>query len=164
MSDRRPRIKPAESAADLAEVERLFLAYAKSLDFDLCFQGFEAELAALPGCYALPAGGLWLARDAGAAVGVVGLRPLQWPAVCEMKRLYVEPSGRGCGLGWRLAETAIDAARARGYQAMRLDTIGDTMAAAQAIYEALGFVEIPPYYDNPLPGVRYMELDLTEPG
>ncbi len=161
MSDQEPSIRPAESATALAKVERLFLAYAKSLDFDLCFQDFDAELAGLPGCYALPEGGLWLAWDAGAAVGVIGLRPLELPAVCEMKRLYVEPSGRGSGLGRRLANTAIDAARARGYQAMRLDTIGDTMAAAQAIYEALGFVEIPPYYDNPLPGVRYMELDLT---
>ena len=161
MSDRGPRIRPAESAADLAEVKRLFLAYAKSLDFDLCFQGFEAELAGLPGCYAQPAGGLWLAWDAGAAIGVVGLRPLEVPAVCEMKRLYVAPSSQGRGLGRRLANTAIDAALTRGYQAMRLDTIGDTMAAAQAIYEALGFVEIPAYYENPLPRVRYMELDLT---
>lgn len=153
-----PAIVEAAAAADIAAVRALFLEYARSIDFDLCFQGFEAELAALPGDYAPPGGTLLLARDAGAAVGVVGLRPLE-PGVCEMKRLYVQPPYRGGGTGRRLVTRVLDAARALGYSRMRLDTV-ETMVAAQGLYRRLGFRETVPYGANPVDGLRYFERSL----
>ncbi len=153
-------ITAAEVPEDLALVRALFLEYADWLDFDLCFQGFEEELACLPGNYAPPAGGLWLARVDGELAGVVGLRPLENGAA-ELKRLWLRPAFRGHGLGRRLTLTAIDAASAAGYRALRLDTVGTLMASARALYDDLGFREIPPYYHNPHPEVSYLELDLT---
>jgi GNAT superfamily N-acetyltransferase len=142
---------------DLVQVRRLFRAYADWLAMDLCFQGFERELAKLPGCYAPPAGRLLVARVAGEIVGCVGLRPLE-PGVCEMKRLWVEPGFAGRGIGRALAEAIVEAARTVGYERMRLDTIPERMPAAQHLYAALGFREIPAYYHNPLPGVVMLEL------
>ena len=150
----------AASPQELEAVRRLFRAYAEWLDVDLCFQGFEQEVAALPGCYAPPAGRLLLAKVAGEAAGCVGLRPLA-PGICEMKRLWVEPGYGGRGLGRALAEASIAAARAIGYQRMRLDTLPERMPAAQHLYRSLGFVAIPPYYHNPLPGVAMLELQLA---
>lgn len=144
---------------DLETVRALFLEYARSLDFSLCFQGFDGELTALPGAYARPAGRLLLARLDGRAVGTVGLRPLA-PGVCEMKRLYLRPDCRGHGLGRRLALRVIDEARAEGYRAMRLDTITDGMRSAQALYRDLGFVEIPPYTEGAPVELTCYELTL----
>ena len=152
-------ITSAEGSADIALVRDLFLEYADWLGFDLCFQGFEDELATLPGKYAPPAGGLWLARVEGAPAGVVALRALEGDA-CELKRLWVRPEFRGHGLGRRLTETAIAAGRAAGHRAMCLDTIGSQMATAGALYRALGFRETAPYYHNPHPEVLYLELRL----
>ena len=147
------------SAEDLAQVRRLFRAYADWLAVDLCFQGFERELAELPGAYAPPAGRLLVARVGGEVAGCVGLRPLE-PGVCEMKRLWVEPGFAGHGIGRALAEAIVEAARTIGYERMRLDTIPGRMPAAQRLYASLGFQEIPPYYDNPLAGVVMLELTL----
>jgi ribosomal protein S18 acetylase RimI-like enzyme len=144
----------------MAIVRDLFLEYQAWLGVDLCFQGFEEELATLPGTYVPPAGGLWLARVDGDIAGVVGIRPIE-PKVAEMKRLWVRPAYRGCGLGRRLAEHAVAAARAVGYRSICLDTLGH-MTAARRLYTGLGFREIPAYYHNPLEDVRYLELDLTE--
>jgi GNAT superfamily N-acetyltransferase len=141
--------------ADLDEVRALFREYAASLPFALDFQDFEQELAELPGAYAPPRGVLLLARDA----GCVALRPID-ATVCELKRLYVRPSARGTGLGRRLVEAIVTEARALGYSSMRLDTT-PSMAAAQSLYEQIGFREIPPYRPNPVPGARYLELDLA---
>ncbi len=141
-------------------VRTLFLEYAGWLDFDLCFQGFEAELAGLPGKYLPPAGGLWLAKREGQPVGVVALRPLDRPGICEMKRLWVRPAFRGHDLGRRLIEAAITGARLAGYAKLRLDTLPQ-MDRAQALYRKLGFREIAPYYDNPISGARYLETDLA---
>ena len=149
----------ATTPEDLAQVRRLFRAYADWLGVDLCFQGFERELAELPGAYAPPGGRLLIARVGSDAVGCVGLRPLE-PGACEMKRLWVEPGFGGHGIGRRLAEAIVAAARAIGYQRMRLDTIPARMPAAEHLYAALGFREIPPYYHNPLDGVVMLELDL----
>jgi putative acetyltransferase len=144
---------------DLAQIRRLFRSYADWLGVDLCFQGFERELAELPGCYAPPSGRLLIARVGGDVVGCVGLRPLE-PGICEMKRLWVEPGFSGAGIGRRLAETIVQSARDIGYGRMRLDTLPERMPAAQHLYASLGFREIPPYYDNPLPGVTMLELAL----
>ena len=160
MSREEAVISPAEGAADLAVVRALFLEYAQWLDFDLCFQDFEAELAGLPGKYAPPAGGIWLARIDGEPAGIVGLRPLE-TGVCELKRLWLRPDYRGAGLGRRLTETAIAAARDQDYRVMRLDTITSKMAAAGELYARLGFRETEAYYHNPHPEVAYLALDLT---
>jgi ribosomal protein S18 acetylase RimI-like enzyme len=151
-----PRITPVRTVAELSEVRRLFEAYAASLDIDLGYQGFADELASLPGAYAPPAGELLLARAAaGPAIGCAALRPLPGLRLCEMKRLFVSPEGRGAGIGRKLVEAVIVAAVARGYGEMRLDTL-PTMQNAQSLYRALGFVEIAPYYDTPVAGTVFL--------
>lgn len=155
-----PVIRDAAVPADIETVRTLFVEYGESLNFSLCFQGFDEELASLPGSYAPPGGRLLLAEVAGDTAGIVGLRPAEMTGACEMKRLYLRPAFRGLGLGRRLAETVIAAAREAGYGKMVLDTVVETMSEAGALYRDLGFVEIPPYYGNPTPGARYYALDL----
>lgn len=157
---RRPEvlILPATGPHHLAAVRELFFEYAASLNFDLCFQNFNSELAALPGDYAPPGGAILLATSAGAFAGCVAMRPLE-ADICEMKRLYLRPPFRGSGVGRRLAAAIIDAARRAGYHRMRLDTI-DTMAEAIALYRSLGFREISPYRHNPIAGASYFELEI----
>jgi GNAT superfamily N-acetyltransferase len=152
------RIVQAASVAQLEASRELFMEYAAWLDLDLSFQGFDAELAALPGDYAPPHGALLLALDNDSAIGCVGLRPFEWPDTAELKRLYVTPQGRGRGLGILLSEAAISMARAVGYRRVRLDTL-PSMAAAQHMYESLGFHEIDAYRFNPVAGTRYLELE-----
>ena len=151
-------IDQARIPDELAEVRALFLEYADSLGFDLEFQGFREELAALPGEYALPDGALLIARDGGRAVGCVALRRID-EHTCEMKRLYIRPEGRGRGLGRALAAAVIGEARGRGYRAMRLDT-APTMTEAIELYRSLGFASIGPYRHNPIDGALFMELSL----
>ncbi|PJI42122.1 GNAT family N-acetyltransferase [Ferrovibrio sp.] len=161
MTDSAPAlsITAARTADDVEAARRLFLAYAQSLDFSLCFQGFDEELAGLPGKYAADSrGALLLAKRNGEAVGVVGLRNLG-DGIAEMKRLYIDPAGRGHNFGRALTDAVLAEARRFGYRAIRLDTF-PSMVAANRIYDALGFRDIPAYYDNPLPGARYRELEL----
>jgi len=152
-------IAQAQSPEEIAQVRELFLEYAKSLDFSLCFQSFDQELASLPGDYAPPEGRLLLASYDGTLTGCGALHKLETD-ICEMKRLYLRPAFRGKGLGRIIAERLISEARAIGYRRMRLDTIGSSMKDAVALYRLLGFEEIPPYRENPVPGAVYMELQL----
>ena len=149
----------AESPAQLAQARELFLEYAQSLGFSLCFQNFDQELASLPGGYAPPEGRLLLAEYDGQLVGCVALHKLE-PGTCEMKRLYLRSTMRGRGLGRVLADRIIAEARQIGYQRMRLDTVEPVMKDAVAMYRKLGFEEIAPYRANPMSGVIYMELQL----
>lgn len=144
------------SAADLGDAIALFRAYAESLPIDLAYQGFEAEMAAMPGKYAPPKGVLLIARnDAGRAVACAALRPIESDGTCEMKRLYVTAEGRGLGLGKRLVETLFDEARRIGYREMRLDTLPSMMEAI-ALYRRFGFEAMPAYYDTPIEGTLFM--------
>lgn len=141
----------------------IFREYASTLDIDLGFQDFEAEIASLPGEYAAPRGCLVMARANQELAGCCALRPLDsadYPNACEMKRLYVRPAFRGLGLGRMLAETVMEAARMKAYDHVLLDTLDD-MQTARGLYEGLGFAEIPPYYFNPIAGAHYLMAHLT---
>lgn len=154
-------IRPAAFPADVEQVRAILREYGASLGVDLSFQDFEGELAALPGKFAAPGGEVLLAFDGAQLLGCVALRPLgAW--VGEMKRLYVRREGRGRQLGRLLAEAACEAARARGYGAIRLDTLPD-MAVAQQLYTTLGFAQVAPYVHNPIAGTRFLERKLIAP-
>jgi N-acetylglutamate synthase-like GNAT family acetyltransferase len=149
----------AESPLQIAQARELFLEYAQSLGFSLCFQNFDKELAELPSDYVPPAGRLLLAECKGEVAGCVALHKLE-PGICEMKRLYLRPGFRGHGSGRALAERIMVEARQIGYQRMRLDTVEPVMKDAVAMYRKLGFKEIAPYCANPMAGTIYMELEL----
>jgi putative acetyltransferase len=153
-----PVISQATEPESLALVRRLFQEYAESLDTDLGFQDFSAELAGLPGGYAPPKGRLLLALDGALPAGCVALRPLEGET-CEMKRLYVRPEYRGTGLGQLLVERIIAEAKLAGYRQMRLDTLPG-MTAARELYSRLGFRQIAPYRHNPIAGTAFLELTL----
>jgi putative acetyltransferase len=149
----------AEPPEQFEAVRELFMEYAQSLGFSLCFQSFDQELAGLPGDYAPPRGRLLLATLEGTPAGCVALHKLD-QEVCEMKRLYVRPQCRGKGLGRALAERIIADAGEIGYKQLRLDTVEPIMQDAVAMYRTLGFHEIAPYRENPIEGALYMELQL----
>ena len=151
-----------DSPALYEATREIFREYAASLAIDLCFQGFEQELAALPGDYAAPQGLLLLAFVDGALAGCGAFRPLpdsDYANACEMKRLYVRRAFRKFGLGRQLAQALMDRAAMAGHSTMLLDTLDD-MEAARGLYASLGFVEVPPYYYNPIPGAHYLKADL----
>ena len=152
-------IRTAQSASDIDEVKRLFREYAESLDYDLCFQNFEQELAALPGAYAPPSGTILLACNDEQIGGCIALRALS-DGACEMKRLFIRPQFRGSGAGRVLVHELIAYARNLGCRTMRLDTL-PTMGAAIALYRSMGFREIAPYYHNPVQGALFLELQLA---
>src|ERR1700730_3182689 len=149
----------AESAVQVAQARELFLEYARSLGFSLCFQNLDKELAGLPGDYAPPEGWLLLANYEDQLAGCVALHPLE-PEICEMKRLYLRPQFRGKGLGRALADQIIVEARQIGYQRIRLDTVEPRMTDAVPMYGKICSRGIAPYGSNPIAGALYMELDL----
>lgn len=154
-----PDLVEATSQSQLDVTRALFLEYAKSLAFSLCFQSFDQELASLPGQYAAPQGRLLLAYVGGESAGCGALRPLDMTnGICEIKRIYVRPQFRGSGLGRKLTLALIEAAHGIGYRGMRLETVPDRMREAVALYRTLGFREIQPYEATPKPGTLYMEL------
>lgn len=156
------RLQIPDSPEMIDAAREIFREYALTLAIDLCFQNFEAELAQLPGEYAAPSGALLLAfvDDQLAGCGAFrGLPEADDPNACEMKRLYVRRAFRRFGLGRIIAQDLIDRAGDAGYSCMLLDTL-DEMEAARSLYESLGFVEVPPYYYNPIPGAHYLRVEL----
>lgn len=149
----------AETAEKIDAARALFREYEAWLGLDLCFQGFEAELASLPGKYAPPDGRLLLAYEEQQLAGCIAMRKLD-DGVCEMKRLFVRDEFRAAGIGVRLIENLIADAREIGYKKMRLDTYPPKMGKAVSLYMSHGFIEIPPYYNNPHDDVLFMELSL----
>ncbi len=150
------------TSLELQSTSDIFTEYAGTLNVDLDFQDFDAELAALPGEYSAPRGALLLALVDGNVAGCCALRPMDnsdYPNAAEMKRLYVRKAFRGFGLGRQLAEAILDEARRAGYSCVLLDTLDD-MEAARALYEDLGFEDIPPYYHNPHAGAHYLKVEL----
>ena len=153
-------VEEAVREPEVDAVRALFVEYAGTLPFDLDYQGFDNEISAFPGKYAPPGGVLQLAHVDDMPAGAIGLRPLA-PDVAEVKRLYVRPTYQGLGIGRLLVERVIESGRRIGYRKLRLDTIRDLMAPAEALYRSVGFNEIPPYYENPIPNAVYYELKLT---
>lgn len=155
-------LRPAQFPDDLQVIRALFVEYQAGLGIDLGFQGFEAELDELPGPYAAPAGALLLACIDGEPAGCCAMRPLyntDHLNACEMKRLFVRPAFRGFGLGRLLVERILSDGQLAGYTTMLLDTLSD-METARALYQEMGFVEVAPYYHNPIPGAHYLKVDL----
>lgn len=156
------QLLPATHPSDWAETRSIFLEYAASLQVDLTFQEFQHEVDNLPGEFVTPRGAVLLAWVEGSLAGCCALRPLDssdYANAAEMKRLYVRPSFRGMGLGRQLTEAILDVARTAAYSCVLLDTLDD-MEAARALYEDLGFEEIPPYYHNPYAGAHYLKVDI----
>ena len=153
------QIFPANTQEHIDHARTLFEEYAANLGISLCFQNFDQELKGLPGKYAPPDGRLLLATEDDDLAGCIAMRKLK-PGVCEMKRLFVRPAYRSHGLGRVLVETIIDEALKLGYTHMRLDTLPGLMDKAIALYRSFGFVEIGPYYENPVEGAKFMELEL----
>jgi len=149
----------AETAEQIEAARILFLEYEAWLGLDLCFQGFETELAELPGKYAMPEGRLLLAYSDESLAGCIALRKLE-DGISEMKRLYVRDEFRGQKIGVELIEQLIASAREIGYKKMRLDTYPAKMSKAVSLYESHGFQQIGPYYENPHDGILFMELTL----
>lgn len=152
------KIIQAVKKSQINAVKDLFLEYAESLDFELCFQDFDSELAELPGSYSSPDGGLYIALFDNEPAGCIALRKFK-DSVCEMKRLYVRPQFRGNDMGKKLVELLISEARKLGYKKMVLDTV-PSMQTAQKLYKSFGFYEIKPYRVNPVKGAVFMEMEL----
>lgn len=151
-------IKQVQTKKEIENIRVLFREYEKFLGVDLCFQGFEKELADLPGQYSPPYGQLFIALDNGIPAGCVAVRKIA-SDICEMKRLFVRPEARGKGLGRKLAQKTIVTAINFGYSCMRLDTL-ESLSDAVNLYTKLGFKKTLPYCINPLEGAIFMELDL----
>ena len=155
------KILQAETPAQIEAARTLFREYERWLGLDICFQNFEEELLSLPGKYAKPDGRLFLAFVDEKLAGCIALRKLE-ENVCEMKRLFVREEFRGFGLGEKLIEKLIGAAREIGYERMRLDTLPDKMPKAVRLYESHGFQKIAPYYYNPYKETLFMEKTLKK--
>lgn len=148
----------ATTPADFATGKQLFLEYAESLGFSICFQNFEQELADIQVQYGAPNGCLLLVLNGETTVGCAGVR--RWnDDIAELKRMYLKPETRGKGMGRELLQTALEHARQLGYRNIRLDTL-PTMKAAIAIYRESGFTDIPAYRENPIEGAIYLEKQL----
>jgi len=151
-------VRHATLPQDLDVVRSLFREYSQALGIDLCFQGFEAELAQLPGKYAAPTGRILLAWEGEQAVACVAMRPVD-DISCEMKRLYVRPELRKRQLGRRMVDRILAEAKQAGYRRICLDTM-PSMNAAIGLYTDLGFQQIEPYVFNPVEGALFLGREL----
>lgn len=147
-----------EAYDKLEEIKKLFTDYAKWINMDLSYQNYEEEFKNLPGKYAKPEGRLYIAYLNGKAVGCIALRKID-DLKCEMKRLYVDPAGRGHQIGRKLAEKVINEAKTIGYRQMLLDTL-PFMESAIHLYESLGFKKIEAYYSTPLAETIFLTINL----
>ncbi len=152
------RISLAASENEIEEARKLFREYATGLGFSLHFQGFDEEIAGLPGEYSAPGGCILLARSLTMTAGCVALRRID-DETCEMKRMFVREEFRNRGIGRLLAEAVIREAKDMGYGRMRLDTLA-SMVPALTLYRSLGFHDIGPYRFNPMADATFMELSL----
>lgn len=152
-------IVPARSPQELERIRVLFREYAELVSEALCFQGFDRELADLPGAYAPPGGALLLAHAPAGDAGCVALKQLD-PRTAEMKRLFVRSAYRGTGLGRRLTLQVADIARRNGCGRLVLDTL-PKLTEAIALYRSLGFRDCAPYLAAPTPGALCFELSLS---
>ena len=156
------QIRVPDTTTQIEAVRELFASYAASLKVDLCLQNFEAEMAELPGLYAPPQGSLLAAYAGDQLAGCCALRPLDiadYPDACEIKRLYVRQAFRGFGAGRQLVEAILDTARQANYACALLDTLSE-MTPARSLYKDMGFIEIEPYYVNPIKDAHYFMLRL----
>lgn len=160
-SDNSFTVSPARSVVELTSAAALFRAYAKSLPVDLAPQGFGEELKALPGPYAPPAGELLLAKRGDHVLGCIALKPLEPPAVAEIKRLFVRPQARRIGVAQALISEILKLARTCGYREVKLDTLAD-MTRAITLYKSFGFRPIPAYGSHPYPGLVTLGLTLSD--
>lgn len=155
------RVRLAATEADWIEVRRLIEAYLGSLGFDIGFQDLDPELSDPAASFGRPAGAALLASGPEAVpVGFTGVRPFGGAGDAELKRMYVEPAGRGLGLGRALGAAAVVEARRLGYRRLLLDS-RVSLVAACALYRDLGFVDIAPYCHNPFDDAVFLALDLT---
>lgn len=113
----------------------------------------DEEYALMPVRDLAPPRGVFLvARDAAGVAaegpaGCAGVRLLS-PKIAELKHVWIRPGARRQGLGARLVSAAERAAAGLGATAVRLDTRSD-LTEARRLYERHGYVEIPPYHDDP---------------
>jgi GNAT superfamily N-acetyltransferase len=152
------QLHDAKFPDDYQAVKDIFLEYVRSPSVSLDFQDYQAEFADLPGKYAPPCGRLLLAWKDGCLVGCAALRQVD-AATCEMKRVYVRPAARGTQLGRRLVEHLIQEARIAGYTRLCLDVLPE-FTSAQNLYRSLGFEDAAPVTFNPIPGAKFLALDL----
>lgn len=150
---RRARL-PDDEAAVLA----IWREYIASVTVSLAFQDNETDFANLSAHYGPPTGAVILAEREGSVVGCVAMRALSQP-VCEMKRLYVRPEGRGHDLGRQLIDSICAEARRAGYAEMRLDVLPE-FVRARALYDDAGFQPANPHTFNPVPGTAFLGLRL----
>lgn len=137
------------------QVRQLIETYAASRNFDAALANLFKELSELSSYYSL----ILLAFQEHEAIGCVAIQDLE-EGICEMKRLFVLPKFRGFGVGGQLIAELIQRAKDLGYKRMRLDT-HPSMLRAQQVYRSFGFSEIGRYNQNPIPGIRFFELQLT---
>jgi ribosomal protein S18 acetylase RimI-like enzyme len=143
----------------LESIKILFKAYLHELNEDLCFQSFDSEIDNPLYKYSAPTGALFIATYNATPVGCIALQPLQDAGTCEMKRLYVDSEYRKFGIGDALVKALLQEAKAMDYTLMKLDT-SERLQAAIKLYQKFGFETVNAYYDNPLPGVVYMQKEL----
>ena len=147
-----------QSQDDFDRAKQVAKDYMIWLNMDLGFQNTEKEFAGFESMYGGTKGCYILALENDIVMGGVALRFFD-KGRCEMKRLFVYERAQGKGLGRILCERIIQEGKRRAYHSMLLDTV-ERLHHANSLYESMGFEDIEPYYFNPDPTARFMELVL----